>query len=1126
LFALHLLVIGLGLGARAMDRGGRTRLLGAALVLAATALSHIVFGYAAFVSLALLAVVGPRHTAGVRLVRLFTIAVPALLLLAWFVVPLVQASELVNHSRWEDPRKWDSYGARFILTELLAGRLLDFGRWPSLSLLVALGTVAAIVRVRHDTRAQRLLGLCGCWLVLFFGRETWGSLMLLAGVPADLHLHRLQAVFELSAVLLGAFGTIEILRWMLGRTPLLAGAACVALATAVISIGVDRAGYLEQNEAWGDETLAAYAKARPDLEAAIADARAIVSERPGRVAAGQSTSWGGAFTIGSAPVYSFLTRHHLDQVSFLYHSMSKTSDIMVLRDEASRTHDVVFGIRAVVAPADRTMPGHMTRRSTRGHYAVYESSPEGYFGIVDVAAHYVGPASTRQEASERWLTSALPPAGLVISLDPRVNVGPALERWKALPNSAAANANLVGRIISETKTGEQYNCRIEVNQPAYAFIKITWSPDLVATVDGRPAPVIHVTPGFGVVPVPAGQHDVSVAYRPGPLKPLLLLFGVVSFGLVWRALAGSRVQRLEVSAAALVGAAAGRVVRPAFGIVAVLAIASIVALHPLFRGKLIAGHDAAEYPPRIVEFSKVIREGHVPPIWAPDLSSGHGQPLFGFSPPFPYVIALPFRAAGAGLTNAIQWSVALLLFCGAAAIYGIGRRLHTSASASLGGAIAWLFGPYLSLDLFVRAAFSEAVAIAVAPLALLALLNVLERPTFSRIALAAASVALIQLSHNAVALLLVPVFVLIALVCGGEAFQSAREGPRLRRLAPLVAAVAAIGGGLGLTAFFWWPSIAEISYLHTPRLLEGTFDWTANLVFPRQLFSLGWGYGFSVPGPGDGMSFALGPAHLVLGLAGMAIAWRSPARWLRTFGLACGILAISGTFLTTTWASPLWSHLPLLHYSQVPWRALLIPGLFFPLLAVLAFERSGPRGTMILVAVLVAINLPHTEAQGFLTYDDEYFAPESIAAKGINTTTHEEFEPRWSQVRPPYSPQPLTGITSPIQVSVISNLAARRQFNVSVPAPTMVESSIFYYPGWEVRVDGALAAVTPHPTRGTMQFAVPAGRHTVAITLYPTAVRRLAFLVSLVTLVLLATGVAVEWATPVRRRQPVIRTAV
>jgi hypothetical protein len=238
------------------------------------------------------------------------------------------------------------------------------------------------------------------------------------------------------------------------------------------------------------------------------------------------------------------------------------------------------------------------------------------------------------------------------------------------------------------------------------------------------------------------------------------------------------------------------------------------------------------------------------------------------------------------------------------------------------------------------------------------------------------------------------------------------------------------------------------------------------------------------------------------------------------------VLAIAGTVLTTTWASAIWLHLPLLHYTQLPWRALMIPGLFLPLLSILAFQRAGPRTTMMLLALLVTINLPHTEAQGFLTYDDEYYAPDSLAAKGINTTTHEEFEPRWAHVRPPYSPQPLTGIDSQIQVSVISNLTARRQFEVTAAAPTMVESSTFYYPGWEVRVDGAPAAITPHPTRGTMQFAVPAGRHAVAMTLHPTTVRRRALLVSLATLLFLATSLAAEWATRNRRGRRLIRTDV
>ena len=72
-----------------------------------------------------------------------------------------------------------------------------------------------------------------------------------------------------------------------------------------------------------------------------------------------------------------------------------------------------------------------------------------------------------------------------------------------------------------------------LNQPAYALLRITWNPDLAATVDGRPAPLIDVTPGFGAVAVPAGQHDISVQYKPGVLKPVLFVFGILAFGLGW-----------------------------------------------------------------------------------------------------------------------------------------------------------------------------------------------------------------------------------------------------------------------------------------------------------------------------------------------------------------------------------------------------------------------------------------------------------------------------------------------------------------------------------------------------------------------------------------------------------------
>jgi hypothetical protein len=99
----------------------------------------------------------------------------ALVLLAWFVVPLIRSAAAVNHSRWEAEYKWDSFGAAAILRELVSGRLLDAGRAPWLSLLALSGAAVAVWRLREPL-ARRLLALTAAWLILFFGRATWDHL--------------------------------------------------------------------------------------------------------------------------------------------------------------------------------------------------------------------------------------------------------------------------------------------------------------------------------------------------------------------------------------------------------------------------------------------------------------------------------------------------------------------------------------------------------------------------------------------------------------------------------------------------------------------------------------------------------------------------------------------------------------------------------------------------------------------------------------------------------------------------------------------------------------------------------------------------------------------------------------
>lgn len=373
LFALEVMLPALGLMARAIASGKKETT--AALGLALTALSHIFFGYIAFISTAVWALIGPRESRPQRLARAVSIAAKSALLLAWFVIPMMLAGAEVNRSRWEPAYKFDSYGAPIILRELFSGRLLDFERVPVLSLIVALGTLIAVFNFK-DLLARRLLALTAVWLALFFGRETWGHLLVLVGIPSQFHLHRLQGAFELFAVMLAAWGLERVITAAMRRPGVISISVGAALGIAILLLARERIQFLSANAQWGEANLAAFQAEHADLEAALADMRTILAERPGRFSAGKAGDWGGTFKIGDANVYTFLTTAGSDEASFLYHAISRTSDYMVLRDENNPTHEDFFGIRALVAPATLNLPAYFKKRSVHGRFAVYEASPK------------------------------------------------------------------------------------------------------------------------------------------------------------------------------------------------------------------------------------------------------------------------------------------------------------------------------------------------------------------------------------------------------------------------------------------------------------------------------------------------------------------------------------------------------------------------------------------------------------------------------------------------------------------------------------------------------------------------------------------------------------------------------
>ena len=342
-----------------------------------------------------------------------------------------------------------------------------------------------------------------------------------------------------------------------------------------------------------------------------------------------------------------------------------------------------------------------------------------------------------------------------------------------------------------------------------------------------------------------------------------------------------------------------------------------------------------------------------------------------------YATALPFFKAGATLANSLQFGLAILFALGAIAIFLIGRKLSFSRVASIGAAAAWLFAPYQALDIYICGRFAESAAIAVAPIALLALLEALQRPTIITVILGALAVAMLPLAHNAIALLMFPAF---------AALIAVRAAISDHRLKTAVAGASVLVGGLGLSAFFWLPALLERDFVKTDLLRTGFLNWTNYIISPSQLFWSPWGYGYAARGPTNGISYSLGLGHIALAVAGILIAIRAANLTRRLDAMVFAGASIVGALLATDLSWTIWAHTATLQYLVYPWRTLCVPALFMPLLALYAFDRIGPRLASAAIVALVLLNIAHTQPKGIQTYDEAYYSSDLIAQKGINTT--------------------------------------------------------------------------------------------------------------------------------------------
>lgn len=538
-----------------------------------------------------------------------------------------------------------------------------------------------------------------------------------------------------------------------------------------------------------------------------------------------------------------------------------------------------------------------------------------------------------------------------------------------------------------------------------------------------------------------------------------------------------------------------------------LILFSIPAFSTLLQPGYFGMHDDLQIM-RIYQMDKCFKDLQLPCRWVPDMGYGYGYPLFNYYPVMPYYLGELIHALGFSLIWSVKLVFILSFLVSVITMFFLGKFLW----GNLGGfisALFYLYAPYHSVDVYVRGAMAESWSLVWTPAVFLMIAKVIEKASLKNIMLLSIFSALFLMSHNPMALIFTPVMGVWALIYLWKT-KNFKVIPKL-----------ALGAfwGLGLASFFTIPVLVEGKLVHLETLFIGYFNYLAHFVDLNQMFiSRFWGYGGSVWGPNDGMSFQIGWLHwggLILTIPAAAIFWKKRKDLSIILIFLFAVFWFSA-FLMHPKSNPIWEKITILQTLQFPWRILAIT-IFTSSLAVGSFFAIDMRKKFAILLATISI-------VGLLIIYQPYFKIE----KAVPLTDQEklagalwdlqrtagifDYLPRTAKA-PPGGPAPETieVIKGGSQVSNFKRGTDTLSAQVLATSSSTLRLPIFDYPNWKVFVDGKETSFDDKNDLGQPTFDILTGNHKIYAKLFNTPIRIFANLISVLSFMIFILFLFKKW---------------
>lgn len=517
----------------------------------------------------------------------------------------------------------------------------------------------------------------------------------------------------------------------------------------------------------------------------------------------------------------------------------------------------------------------------------------------------------------------------------------------------------------------------------------------------------------------------------------------------------------------------------------------IISLTDLFRPGLPLTHDGQDHVARIANFYQNLSEGNIIPRWAGNLNWGYGHPILEFLYPLPSYFASLFYFLGITLVDSIKLVFGISFILSGLAMYLFIKELLKDEKAAFFAGILYIVVPYRFVDLYVRGAIGEHVAFIFPPLIFYFIYKLSRRYSPWYIIGGACSFAGLNLSHNAISLMFMPLFglyILFLLLQSKKKMQLMINYPIMFFL------------GFGLSAFFWIPALIEGKY--TLRdIVTGGGEYKVSFVTWKDFFLSTWSYGGTMT-----LSKQIGIVHWISVFGSVIATYFLYKNKNKLWALSLGgfIIFVVTLFLMTAASNPIWESISVLQKFQFPWRFLSLTVFLSALLGSImlkSFKDKYRIGFLVVLTVsILIVNKDYWHAKGFLQKQESFYT-------GIynGTTDTGESAPIWSvrfmEIRP-ISKVEIVGGKG--EISEIKRNITKREYKVNALERIRIVENTLYFPGWTVLVDGRAENIEfqDQNHRGLITFYVDKGEHLINIIYEETRVRKFSNIISLVSLLI------------------------